>query len=810
MLIAEFSHKGEEIEIENELWQYDYGQRLQIKGLDLPETFEVHYAWKDSEKAKVVIGSTVNGISTVDIPNVALEQRRTITAYIYLSDTTEGETVNTIVLSVNKRKAPENFETPEDVDLFHHTLAATAEYQRQAKESEKQAAARSADAEAWAHGREDHPEQARDNAKYYAEQAAKMVSKIDNAEAAIKQAGQKQIQAIADSLDNTLTAEGKAADAKAVGEKFAKVNKITDSLKEDLVTNVGGLSEKTYVVKMSYEKGYISGNNGILGINNINYRTANIINLSRGDILTVNISKVRAVPHTYEDGIWKKYYTSFSAFCADGYGALTATSTTWTINIIKNCDIRIVVSLLDNSEIGSISQFADTVIITKLYNYKRIDNLEKSVSELTTDTILLKENKCDYPSILKKQNINILDGVIRGDGVLVNSQDSTNKHIEISIDSHYDKGSVCVSGSCLWKSNIPFLLFLNSSEVLETYGYDTGKFYENYVIDSVPVGCTKIAVNCQTKVGYLQYLLKTNLPIEEYINNKLEDPKTKNDSYWTGKKIVWFGTSIPAGVVNAGESGGNGSYPVRIGEMLGATVYNESVGSSAVRGGNHNSISSTDPMGYSGLYATCLMLSLSLSSDEKKAIFDEWDTKWENILHYASDVDTTNKQKYYDTSWDIKLAKYLSGGSVGQCDLYVFDHGHNDAVVGWDYDELKTIPPIGHESNRTYFIGAMRFVIEKILADNPKARICFIGHYENDRKTGISEAQEILANIWKYPLFKTWEHIGWSQNKVTVNGIEKTITQIWMPDDLHPSSDTSGEALKHYANVLYPFMRDVR
>ena len=140
--------------------------------MDLPETFEVHYAWKDSEKAKVVIGSTVNGISTVDIPNVALEQRRTITAYIYLSDTTEGETVNTIILSVNKRKAPENFEIPEDVDLFHHTLAATAEYQRQAKESEKQAAARSADAEAWAHGREDHPDQEQDNAKYYAEQAA--------------------------------------------------------------------------------------------------------------------------------------------------------------------------------------------------------------------------------------------------------------------------------------------------------------------------------------------------------------------------------------------------------------------------------------------------------------------------------------------------------------------------------------------------------------------------------------------------------------------------------------------------------------
>lgn len=81
MLIAEFSRRGEEIEIDDELWQYDYGQKIQIKGLNLPEIFEVHFSWKDLEKAKVVTGSTIDGISTVDIPNIALEQRRMITAY---------------------------------------------------------------------------------------------------------------------------------------------------------------------------------------------------------------------------------------------------------------------------------------------------------------------------------------------------------------------------------------------------------------------------------------------------------------------------------------------------------------------------------------------------------------------------------------------------------------------------------------------------------------------------------------------------------------------------------------------------------
>ena len=36
MLIANFTKKDEEISIDDELWQYDYGQKLQINGLNLP------------------------------------------------------------------------------------------------------------------------------------------------------------------------------------------------------------------------------------------------------------------------------------------------------------------------------------------------------------------------------------------------------------------------------------------------------------------------------------------------------------------------------------------------------------------------------------------------------------------------------------------------------------------------------------------------------------------------------------------------------------------------------------------------------
>ena len=160
MLIANFTQRDEEIELEG-LWQYDYGQKLQINGLDLPAVFEVHFAYKGLEKAIPQTGYTQDGVSVVDIPNSALAQPKTISAYIYLSDASQGETTNKILLYMNKRIAPEGFEAPADVDLFHHTLEAVNEYAKRTAESEKSAAA-------WVHGHEDYPDRAEDNAAYYA------------------------------------------------------------------------------------------------------------------------------------------------------------------------------------------------------------------------------------------------------------------------------------------------------------------------------------------------------------------------------------------------------------------------------------------------------------------------------------------------------------------------------------------------------------------------------------------------------------------------------------------------------------------
>ena len=170
MLIANFTSYGEEITVEG-LWQYDYGQRLQINGLNLPDVFEVHLFWKGLEEAKVVTGYTENNKFYVDIPNESLKQRQAITVYIYLSTPEIGKTVNTVMMFVNKRPEPEGFEIPEDIDLFHHTLTAVGEYTRQTKEA-------SNEAESWAHGHPDFPDRAQDNAKFYAKQAEKEAASV--------------------------------------------------------------------------------------------------------------------------------------------------------------------------------------------------------------------------------------------------------------------------------------------------------------------------------------------------------------------------------------------------------------------------------------------------------------------------------------------------------------------------------------------------------------------------------------------------------------------------------------------------------
>jgi len=292
-----------------------------------------------------------------------------------------------------------------------------------------------------------------------------------------------------------------------------------------------------------------------------------------------------------------------------------------------------------------------------------------------------------------------------------------------------------------------------------------------------------------------------------------------------GKKIVVFGTSIPAT-----------NYHSAIANKLGCTIYNEAIGSSCVR------IASSVTGTMKGLYYEPALRSLGHTIAEKQSIIDHWTTGldvngnilgggtygWRDLMlgsppsvlsSYASDATILG------WSYEKKLVeKYLDTTHVNfiaSPDVFLLDHGHNDLVVtGYDVDSTAAISIPAIRNNRAYFNGAMNYLIDVILSYNPRAEIRFVGHYEDARKTNISLAQVKLAEYWDFPLLKLWEKLGFTQQIVPTTGYwsdaytwipeggtltNRTMTQIWMQDDLHPYSDATKAK---FANVVGNFINN--
>ena len=209
-----------------DIWQWNYGQILRIDGLNLPEAVEVHFSLDETGgEAKRRIGVTKEGVTDVRIPDFIVEADRstnyTAYAFIYVADREYGNTVKKIVLEITSRPRPEAFIKPCEKDLFDDAIEATRESLSGSREAAELA-------EAWAHGREDHPDQAEDNAKYYADQAANLRKETaaDKAEVAqMKQSVELTKMQVAQNLSETESLKNQAqtsAEHAALSEHAAK------------------------------------------------------------------------------------------------------------------------------------------------------------------------------------------------------------------------------------------------------------------------------------------------------------------------------------------------------------------------------------------------------------------------------------------------------------------------------------------------------------------------------------------------------------------------------------------------------------
>lgn len=173
--IIDIELTGRSTRRDQKLWQYDYGQVLRIAGKAFPKVTEVQFSLQQSGGHTLDrIGTSNNGLLTVQIPNELLQNKGTtsdytIYAFVYLSGDGYGNTKYMIQLPVESRPEPTDPSEDPTIDpsIFKdaiNAVNASAERAETAEKSAKESAEKAKEyAESAGKSKED-VEKARDNA----------------------------------------------------------------------------------------------------------------------------------------------------------------------------------------------------------------------------------------------------------------------------------------------------------------------------------------------------------------------------------------------------------------------------------------------------------------------------------------------------------------------------------------------------------------------------------------------------------------------------------------------------------------------
>lgn len=169
--IIDIELTGRSTRRDQKLWQYDYGQVLRIAGKEFPKVTEVQFSLQQSDGHTLDrIGTSNNGLLTVQIPNELLQNKGTtsdytIYAFVYLSGDGYGNTKYMIQLPVESRPEPTDPSEDPTIDpsIFKdaiNSVNASAERAEAAEKSAKESA---------------------DKAKEYADSAGKSKGDVEKA-----------------------------------------------------------------------------------------------------------------------------------------------------------------------------------------------------------------------------------------------------------------------------------------------------------------------------------------------------------------------------------------------------------------------------------------------------------------------------------------------------------------------------------------------------------------------------------------------------------------------------------------------------
>lgn len=221
------------------LFQWDYGQVLQFQGLELPDTYEVHFANTDARISVTQIGNA----DGVDIPDIYLTTGQPVYAWIYVhSGSDDGETEYMVTIPVKPRAKPTATEpTPVEQNIITVAIAKlndAIERSEAAVETSEESAQRAAESASNAHTSEENAaesERVTLDAKQDALDAAEAANRDKEAAVASERAAAQSAEdADQRAQDADQSAQDAAQSAEEAEETVVSYRRIVNQAVEDI------------------------------------------------------------------------------------------------------------------------------------------------------------------------------------------------------------------------------------------------------------------------------------------------------------------------------------------------------------------------------------------------------------------------------------------------------------------------------------------------------------------------------------------------------------------------------------------------
>jgi len=294
---------------------------------------------------------------------------------------------------------------------------------------------------------------------------------------------------------------------------------------------------------------------------------------------------------------------------------------------------------------------------------------------------------------------------------------------------------------------------------------DAGKYLieESYFTNgsSPDMSTTACSVEASGKTKTISKLYSANMSL--------------GDGQWKGRKIAWYGTSIPAGYPKQREQA-IWSYANKGVTAVGATILNYGVPNGVIR--------------------ECKNDGSTLGERD--------------LLSFINPASNVNYQK--------SMLSLL--GTENEPDLFVFDYGVNDADAdNSDFTQFDPLDPYNRQNlpdkisiasrDKKTFIGAQNWVIDQLLKAKPNARIAFVTHFSRDaynksnRWEKLIQVQNALGEYWGIPTCKIYSKTGW------INRDGNNTVKLYCPDGIHPASAATTQSVDILTVVVTDFLKGI-